>query len=185
MTACWVVFLLFGRGVRLAIFSRDRKEVTSALLIITTHYNSSQQILLAGYGDIRLSKINASFYYLYLVCLWLITSALKMLFIGKKLCIRHLLKIIWLLCFPVRIKMALVSISETESKYAKMVVHLKAYMHYKKLPQFLQSRVLCYYEFRFQKTYFRESEILKVLCGQLRQVRTDSQQISLRHSKPS
>lgn len=79
----------------------------------------------------------------------------------------YISKTFWIL---VRVKIDLEYLSSSAASYEKMVTHLKAYMHYKRFPQQLQRRVLTYYEFRFQKSYFRESEILHVLCGQLRQV---------------
>lgn len=43
-------------------------------------------------------------------------------------------------------------------------------MRHKKFPEYMQRRLVTYYEFRFQKSYFRESEILATISGQLRQV---------------
>lgn len=47
---------------------------------------------------------------------------------------------------------------------------LKDYMGHKRLPGYLQDRLLCYYEYRFEKTYFKETEILNTISGQLQQV---------------
>lgn len=56
-------------------------------------------------------------------------------------------------------------------KYVEMVRQLKEYMRHKQLPEYMQKRLLSYYEFRFQKSFFREQEILNTISGQLRQVR--------------
>lgn len=55
-------------------------------------------------------------------------------------------------------------------KYFELVSELKDYMGHKKLPCYLQKRLLRYYEFRYEKTYFRENEILSTISGQLKQV---------------
>lgn len=59
--------------------------------------------------------------------------------------------------------------TSSSHKYVELVRQLKEYMRHKQLPEYMQKRLLCYYEFRFQKTYFRESEILNTVSGQLRQ----------------
>ena len=59
----------------------------------------------------------------------------------------------------------------SKRKYTEMVRELREYMRHKQLPQTLQNRLIGYYEFRFQKSYFRESEILNIISGQLKQVK--------------
>ncbi|GJQ71734.1 hypothetical protein Trydic_g11427 [Trypoxylus dichotomus] len=54
-------------------------------------------------------------------------------------------------------------------KYFELVSELKDYMGHKRLPVHLQKRLLSYYEFRYEKTYFRENEILATISGQLKQ----------------
>ncbi|XP_030744960.1 potassium/sodium hyperpolarization-activated cyclic nucleotide-gated channel 2-like [Sitophilus oryzae] len=54
-------------------------------------------------------------------------------------------------------------------KYVEMEKQLKDYMRHKQLPMIMRSRILTYYEFRFQKSYFRENEILDTISEQLRQ----------------
>lgn len=58
----------------------------------------------------------------------------------------------------------------SSNKYQEMVRQLKEYMHHLQLQQALQQKILLYYEFRFRKSYFRESEILSSVSGTLRQV---------------
>lgn len=55
-------------------------------------------------------------------------------------------------------------------KYDAMERQLKEYMRHKQLPSQMRSRILTYYKFKFQKRYFRESEILATISEQLRQV---------------
>lgn len=55
-------------------------------------------------------------------------------------------------------------------KYVNMVRQLQEYMRHKQLPSYMQRRLLSCYEFRFQKSYFRENEILGNISQQLRQV---------------
>ncbi|XP_072397737.1 potassium/sodium hyperpolarization-activated cyclic nucleotide-gated channel 2-like [Diabrotica undecimpunctata] len=54
-------------------------------------------------------------------------------------------------------------------KYDAMERQLKEYMRHKQLPSQMRSRILTYYEFKFQKKYFRENEILATISEQLRQ----------------
>ncbi|CAG9764681.1 unnamed protein product [Ceutorhynchus assimilis] len=54
-------------------------------------------------------------------------------------------------------------------KYVEMERQLKDYMRHKQLPMQMRTRILIYYEFRFQKSYFRENEILDTISEQLRQ----------------
>ncbi|XP_074036622.1 potassium/sodium hyperpolarization-activated cyclic nucleotide-gated channel 1 isoform X1 [Leptinotarsa decemlineata] len=54
-------------------------------------------------------------------------------------------------------------------KYDSMERQLKEYMRHKQLPAPMRTRILTYYEFKFQKRYFRESEILATISEQLRQ----------------
>ncbi|KAI4471202.1 i[[h]] channel isoform e [Holotrichia oblita] len=63
------------------------------------------------------------------------------------------------------------SVKASNIKYRQMVQQLHEYMRYRQLPENLQRRLISYYEFRFEKSYFRESEILNSVSGQLRQVR--------------
>ncbi|KAI4467169.1 i[[h]] channel isoform e [Holotrichia oblita] len=62
-----------------------------------------------------------------------------------------------------------ISSRSSSRKYLEMVRELTEYMRHKQLPVALQNRLLEYYEFKFQKSYFRESEILNVISGQLKQ----------------
>lgn len=60
--------------------------------------------------------------------------------------------------------------TSSEHKYDEMERQLKEYMRHKQLPSYMRTRILTYYEFKFQKRYFRESEILSTISEQLRQV---------------
>lgn len=73
------------------------------------------------------------------------------------------------LSFAAKVVIILISVTSSKHKYVEMVRQLKEYMHYKLLPDYMQKRLLTYYEFRFQKSYFREHEILNTVSGQLRQ----------------
>nr|XP_022903133.1 potassium/sodium hyperpolarization-activated cyclic nucleotide-gated channel 2-like isoform X2 [Onthophagus taurus] len=66
--------------------------------------------------------------------------------------------------------MQVLAISRSSSKkYQEMLRELKEYMMHKQLPMSLQSRLMQYYEFRFQRSYFKEVEILRTVSGQLKQ----------------
>lgn len=61
--------------------------------------------------------------------------------------------------------------TSSSDKYIQMVQQLVEYMRHKQLPIYMQKRMLSYYEFRFQKSYFKEHEIMHTMSGQLRQVK--------------
>lgn len=52
-----------------------------------------------------------------------------------------------------------------ETKYQEIINQVKEYMGYKQLPLPMQRRLICYYEYRFQKSYFREDAISATLSG--------------------
>ncbi|KAK9758827.1 Cyclic nucleotide-binding domain [Popillia japonica] len=53
-------------------------------------------------------------------------------------------------------------------KYTENIRQLLEFMRHKKLPEQLQKRILCYYEFRYEKNFFREADILESLTGSLK-----------------
>ncbi|KAK9728433.1 Cyclic nucleotide-binding domain [Popillia japonica] len=61
------------------------------------------------------------------------------------------------------------SVRASNIKYRQMVRQLHEYMRYRQLPENLQRRLILYYEFRFERSYFKESEILNYVSEQLRQ----------------
>lgn len=54
-------------------------------------------------------------------------------------------------------------------KYEYAIRQLKQYMRHKQLPRRTQRRIINYYEFRFLRRYFHESDIINTLSLQLRQ----------------
>lgn len=59
--------------------------------------------------------------------------------------------------------------SSLNDKYYQMVQQFQEYMKSKSLPDSVQKRVLDYFEFRFQRNYYKESEILASLSNHLKQ----------------
>lgn len=59
--------------------------------------------------------------------------------------------------------------SSLNDKYYQMVQQFQEYMKSKSLPETVQKRVLAYFEFRFQRNYYKENEILASLSNQLKQ----------------
>ncbi|KAK9891399.1 hypothetical protein WA026_014638 [Henosepilachna vigintioctopunctata] len=55
-----------------------------------------------------------------------------------------------------------------ESKYDELVYQLEEYSRAKKLPEELQLRLKAYYEYKFQKKFFKEDAILNTLSEHLR-----------------
>ncbi|KAJ8954656.1 hypothetical protein NQ314_007056 [Rhamnusium bicolor] len=58
--------------------------------------------------------------------------------------------------------------SVSESRYEQRLTQLEEYMTSKKLPLHLRKRLLKYYDYKLQKRYFNESEILSTLSEHLR-----------------
>nr|XP_022919815.1 potassium/sodium hyperpolarization-activated cyclic nucleotide-gated channel 2-like [Onthophagus taurus] len=56
-----------------------------------------------------------------------------------------------------------------KQKYDELTTQLSEYMKHKQLPVYLQSRIWTYFEFQFQKSYFREDKILGAVSSTLRQ----------------
>lgn len=54
-------------------------------------------------------------------------------------------------------------------EYESMVSQLEYYMSYKKLPEYIKTRMRRYYAYRFNKFYFHEDEIISSTSGQLHQ----------------
>lgn len=59
----------------------------------------------------------------------------------------------------------ILSTNASEAKYHSIMSQLLNYMKLKALPQNMKERFVCYYEYRFQKNYFREATIMSKLSG--------------------
>lgn len=59
-------------------------------------------------------------------------------------------------------------------KYMENIRQIQEYMRHKKLSEALQKRILHYYEFRYQKNFYRECDILNSVTGALREVNASS-----------
>ncbi|XP_014605251.1 PREDICTED: potassium/sodium hyperpolarization-activated cyclic nucleotide-gated channel 1-like [Polistes canadensis] len=59
--------------------------------------------------------------------------------------------------------------NSSKLRYQSAVGQLTKYMRHKQLPRHTQRRIIDYYEFRFQRRYFRESDIFNALSLQIRQ----------------
>lgn len=70
--------------------------------------------------------------------------------------------------------------SSSVQKYFELQSELKDYMEHKNIPVYLQKRLLQYQDFRYQRRYFREFEILSTISGQLKQVCHKGIQVLLR-----
>ncbi|KAB0799376.1 hypothetical protein PPYR_07256 [Photinus pyralis] len=113
----------------------------------THFYNSLLIIKSAGFKDIRGGPITGL---PILVGVWIISRILLIYVIGT-------------------IMQVFKAGTSPRHKYLEIERQLKQYMGHRQLPDSMQRRILKYYEFRFQKMYFRESEILPTISGPLRQ----------------
>lgn len=57
------------------------------------------------------------------------------------------------------------SAAEPELKYQQIMYRVKEYIHEKKLPEHLKNKLIAYYEYRFQGSYFKEKAIFSTLSG--------------------
>lgn len=51
-----------------------------------------------------------------------------------------------------------------------MLYQLHEYVRYKQLPEHMRKRIHLYFDFRFEKRYYKETEILNSISENLRQV---------------
>ncbi|KAK1129417.1 hypothetical protein K0M31_019146 [Melipona bicolor] len=61
------------------------------------------------------------------------------------------------------------SAAEPELKYQRIMHQVKEYIHEKKLPENLKKKLIAYYEYRFQGSYFKEKAISRTLSSHLNQ----------------
>ncbi|KAL6424177.1 hypothetical protein ACFW04_009795 [Cataglyphis niger] len=69
----------------------------------------------------------------------------------------------------VTILQILVSLAEPELKYQRVMQQVKEYIRKKKLPLYLQAKLIFYYEYRYQGNFFKENIIFDTLSSHLNQ----------------
>ncbi|XP_017784464.1 PREDICTED: potassium/sodium hyperpolarization-activated cyclic nucleotide-gated channel 1-like [Nicrophorus vespilloides] len=116
-------------------------------------------------------KIYARFFYC--TCLLILNSGFSIATISNG---SNLLTVnIWLiskLLFILTIAYFLelhISVHSASQKFVDMVNEVKDFMRHRQVPNFLQKRILAYYDIKYQNHFFQESEILDTVSGQLRQ----------------
>lgn len=57
------------------------------------------------------------------------------------------------------------SAAEPELKYQRIMHQVEEYIHEKKLPENLKKKLIAYYEYRFQGSYFKEKAISRTLSS--------------------
>lgn len=148
-TCCLLLYvfslLFFVDKDMIYMFRENLKQVVTSSY---THalYITTLLICTAGYSPV----LEISILKLMVIFIWVISKILY----------------IYLLAKVIEVVTAWTS---STHKYDELVRQLKEYMRHKECPEYMQKRLLCYYEFRFRKSYFRESEILNTISGQLRQ----------------
>ncbi|RZC37629.1 potassium/sodium hyperpolarization-activated cyclic nucleotide-gated channel 1-like [Asbolus verrucosus] len=134
-------------GVLMVFTIATYKNTTAFMAISRCLYDGALLIYTASYG---VEEPENNFEYLMTTLLW---------FLSKFVQIYLLARVIEFLRAKTSPKM----------KYSQMVKQLVEFMRHKQLPMYTQKRILTYYEFHFQKSYFRENEIYATISGQLRQ----------------
>ncbi|KAJ9587172.1 hypothetical protein L9F63_019309 [Diploptera punctata] len=61
------------------------------------------------------------------------------------------------------------SVNTSNVKYQEKSAQVREYMRHKMMPRTLQKRIMEYFDFRFQKSYFNEAKIHNILTRELRQ----------------
>lgn len=59
-------------------------------------------------------------------------------------------------------------LSEPELKYQRVMHQVKEYIRKKKLPLYLQDKLIFYYEYRYQGNFFKENIIFDTLSSKLK-----------------
>jgi hypothetical protein len=73
-------------------------------------------------------------------------------------------------CFLIaRVMQFFKGVNSSKLKYQATLAHVSQYMRQKQLPRKTQNRIMNFYEFKFQRRYFRELEILSILSMHIRQ----------------
>ncbi|KAF5280040.1 hypothetical protein FQR65_LT03295 [Abscondita terminalis] len=75
---------------------------------------------------------------------------------------------VYMACMLVLITHLMTSNTSAELKYQEIINQVEEYMRYKQMPISMQKRLMAYYEYRFQKKYFRENLISSSLSVRLR-----------------
>ncbi|EZA61728.1 Potassium/sodium hyperpolarization-activated cyclic nucleotide-gated channel [Ooceraea biroi] len=84
-------------------------------------------------------------------------------------CILLLLGRGYMIYLIVKILHLLESSTEPEVKYQRIIDKVKKYIRQKKFPQYLQDRLILYYEYRYQGSFFKENIISDTLSNHLNQ----------------
>ncbi|CAL1678316.1 unnamed protein product [Lasius platythorax] len=84
-------------------------------------------------------------------------------------CILLLLGKGYTLYLIVTILQLLESLTEPELKYQRIMHQVKEYICHKKLPLYLQDKLIFYYEYRYQGSFFKENVIFDTLSSHLNQ----------------
>lgn len=126
-------------------YSRTEKKVISTGYFHTL-YITTLVICTAGYGtEIEFNTIKA-----FVIAMWVISKFFYIMALAVIICL-------------------VISKTSATHKYLEIVHQLKEYMRYKQLPEYMQRRLIQYYEFKYQKSFFNEEEILRTISGALRQ----------------
>lgn len=57
------------------------------------------------------------------------------------------------------------------TKYQDLMHQLQEYIRYKELPEFMSRRIFEYYDYHFQKRFYKEREIMSVISDRLQEVK--------------
>ncbi|XP_031367645.1 tyrosine--tRNA ligase, cytoplasmic isoform X2 [Apis dorsata] len=129
-------------------------------LITSKLYEKSDSDIYLMYLHIGMSNIMAS------TCLEFYSLG-KMDIITR--CILLLFGKGFIIYFLVIILQLVESAAEAELKYQQVIYQVKEYIHQKKFPENLKKRLIDYYEYRFQGSYFKENAIYRTLSNLLNQ----------------
>ncbi|KAK5640992.1 hypothetical protein RI129_009539 [Pyrocoelia pectoralis] len=130
-------------------------------------FNALYNILLIGYGIFELNDRLGNI--LFVLTFLTLGVILTMFISGEQI----------VLLFYDTNKKLLIEIAEAlhmlntnlsvSNKYERLMQQLQEFIHYKHLPDHIKQRILLHYEFKFEKNYYKEHDILDSLSDNLRQ----------------
>lgn len=142
--ATCIAFLIGRLSLSTWLLEESMKEEVSGLVL--SCYRAIYNLLLVGYGTEPLKEIP--------------DIIVTMMF----LCCGYVLE----LYIYAQMMMILNKDSSSTNKYQQLLQQLTEYVRYKELPERLRKRIVLYFEYKYQRRFFKEQEIMTTISGELR-----------------
>ncbi|XP_017756796.1 PREDICTED: potassium/sodium hyperpolarization-activated cyclic nucleotide-gated channel 1-like [Eufriesea mexicana] len=144
----------------IAHIAGDRKEDSDMYLITTKLYKKSDSEIYLIYFHMGMSNFFGS-------------SFMEFHSLGKSDTIIRCILLLFgkgcIIYFMVIVLQLIQSAAEPELKYQRIMQQVKEYINEKKLSENLKNKLIAYYEYRFQGSYFKENAVSSTLSNHLNQ----------------